>query len=290
MNAAKPRVGLVLGSGSARGWAHIGVIRALADAGIVPDLICGCSVGALVGAASADGSLDRLEDWVLGLRWQDVLGLMDISLSGGLLKGEKLAAFFERHFVDRGIESLPLPFACVATDLASGREVWLREGSVAAAVRASAALPGLFAPVMRDGRLLVDGGLVNPVPVSLCRAMGADIVIAVDLGSDMVGSALRNAAEDEEAAQNWRSRLLSRIGFGGGDGAPAMTSVLAASLHIMQTRIARSRLAGEPADVLLAPRLAHLALMDYHRAGEAIVEGRAAVERMAPALEHALAS
>lgn len=288
MTPARPRIGLALGSGSARGWAHIGVIRALADAGIVPDLICGCSVGALVGAARADGSLDKLEDWVLGLCWQDVLGLMDISLSGGLLKGDKLMAFFARHFVDRGIEALPVPFACVATDLANGREIWLREGSVAAAVRASAALPGLFAPAMRDGRLLVDGGLVNPVPVSLCRAMGADVVIAVDLGSDRVGSALRSTAAEEEAAQDWKSRLLSRIGFGADDGVPAMTSVLAASLHIMQTRIARSRLAGEPADVLLAPRLAHLALMDYHRAGEAIAEGRAAVERMAPALEHAL--
>ena len=288
--AAKPRIGLVLGSGSARGWAHIGVIRALADAGIVPDMICGCSVGALVGAARADGSLDRLEDWALGLCWQDVLGLMDLSLNGGLLKGDTLMAFFERHFVDRDIHALTIPFACVATDLTSGREIWLREGSVAAAVRASAALPGLFAPVMREGRLLVDGGLVNPVPVSLCRAMGADIVIAVDLGSDIVGSALRNAAENGTAAQNWRSRLLSRVGLGRDDDAPSMSSVLAASLHIMQTRIARSRLAGEPADVLLAPRLAHLALMDYHRAGEAIAEGRAAVERMAPAIQHALAS
>lgn len=287
MSAAKPRIGLVLGSGSARGWAHIGVVRALADAGIVPDMICGCSIGALVGAAYAQGSLDRLEDWVSNLRWQDVLGLVDVSLSGGLLKGEKLMAFFERHFIDPGIEALPVPFACVATDLASGREVWLREGSVAAAVRASAALPGLFAPATRDGRLLVDGGLVNPVPVSLCRAMGADIVIAVDLGSDIVGSSLRRSAEKDATARDWKSRLLSGIGFARGD-APALPSVLSASLHIMQTRIARSRLAGEPADVLLAPRLAHLAPLDYHRAGEAIAEGRAAVERMASALEYAL--
>lgn len=289
MSAAKPRIGLVLGSGSARGWAHIGVVRALADAGIVPDMICGCSVGALVGAAYAQGSLDRLENWVSNLRWQDVLGLMDVSLSGGLLKGEKLMAFFERHFADPGIGALPIPFACVATDLASGREVWLREGSVAAAVRASAALPGLFAPVMRDGRLLVDGGLVNPVPVSLCRAMGADIVIAVDLGSDIVGSSLRKNEENgAPPARNWKSRLLSGIGLARDD-TPPLSSVLSASLHIMQTRIARSRLAGEPADVLLAPRLAHLAPMDYHRSGEAIAEGRAAVERMASALEYALA-
>lgn len=285
---AKPRIGLVLGSGSARGWAHIGVIRALAAAGIVPDMICGCSIGALVGAAHAGGELDKLEGWVRGLAWQDVLGLMDISLNGGLLKGEKLMAFFERHFADQGIAALPLPFACVATDLATGREIWLREGSVAAAVRASAALPGLFAPVLRDGRLLVDGGLVNPVPVSLARAMGADIVIAVDLGSDIVGSTLRNAAENGAAALNWKNRLLSRFGLARDGDIPNLSSVLAASLHIMQARIARSRLAGEPADVLLSPRLAHLAPMDYHRAEEAIAEGRAAVERMRPALEYAL--
>ena len=287
--ARKQRVGLVLGSGSARGWAHIGVIRALAAAGIVPDMICGCSVGALIGAAYADGELDNLETWVRGLAWKDVLGLMDVSLNGGLLKGDKLMAFFERHFVDCDFAALSMPFACVATELATGREVWLREGSVAAAVRASIALPGLFTPAMREGRLLVDGGLVNPVPVSLCRAMGADVVVAVDLGSDIVGSPLRQAAEAGNGGNSWGSRLLTSLGFGRDKDVPPMSSMISAGIHIMQTRIARSRLAGEPADVLLAPRLAHLALMDYHRADEAIAEGRAVVERMMPAIEHALA-
>lgn len=285
----KPRIGLVLGSGSARGWAHIGVIRALADAGIVPDMVAGCSIGALVGAAYANGDLDKLEGWVSGLSWQDVLGLMDITLSGGLLKGDKLMAFFAQHFADHGFADLPLPFACVATELTTGREVWLREGSVAAAVRASAALPGLFAPVLQDDRLLVDGGLVNPVPVSLCRAMGAEVVIAVDLGSDIVGSALRKPSATGAAENGWKHRLLSSLGLAPDNDIPPVSSVLSASLHIMQTRIARSRLAGEPADVLLSPRLAHLALMDYHRGAEAIAEGRAVVERMLPALEYALA-
>jgi len=286
---AKPRVGLALGSGSARGWAHIGVIRALADVGIVPDIICGCSIGALVGAAYANGDIDKLERWVTQLTWQDVLGLLDVGLGGGLIKGDKLIGFFERHFVDKDITALPLPFACVATDLETGREVWLREGSVAAAVRASIALPGLFFPVPRDGRLLVDGALVNPIPVSLCRAMGADVVIAVDLGSDNVGRSLRKAAPNN-GTKNWGQRLLSRLGLARDDGVPPMSSVLAASLYIMQTRIARGRLAGDPADVLLSPRLAQLALMDYHRAEDAIAEGRAAVERMMPLIEHALAA
>lgn len=287
-----PKLGLALGSGSARGWAHIGILRALAEAGIRPDVICGCSVGAFVGAAAASGELDKLEDWAGRLAWRDVMGLVDVSLSGGILKGEKLIAFFERHFVDRDFAELELPFGCVATDLATGREVWLREGSVAAAVRASIALPGLFTPVRRDGRLLVDGGLVNPVPVSLCRALGAEVVIAVDLGSDMVGHVLRRELAAERGKSGWTRKLLASLGLASseGDDLPAVAGVLATSIHIMQTRIARSRLAGEPADVLLAPRLAHLGLMDYHRAEEAIAEGRAAVKRLLPAIEHAIAA
>ncbi|MBI5786243.1 MAG: patatin-like phospholipase RssA [Rhodocyclales bacterium] len=286
----KPKIGLALGSGSARGWAHIGVIRALEDAGIRPDIVCGCSIGALVGAAYVGGDLDRLEKWISGLAWKDVLGLMDVRFSGGLIKGDKLISFLEQHFVDRNIAQLPLPFGCVATDLANGREVWLREGSVVAAVRASIAVPGLLAPVKRDGRLLVDGGLVNPVPVSLCRALGADIVIAVDLGSDIVGNSLKRGVPAEDRhGPSWSARLLTSLGLKSNGDLPSMTSVLSTSVNIMQTRIARSRLAGEPADVLVAPRLAHLGLMDYHRAAEAMPEGVAAVKRMLPAIEYALA-
>ncbi len=285
----KPKVGLALGSGAARGWAHIGVIRALQEAGVEVDVISGCSIGALVGAAFADGDLDALERWVTGLVRKDVLGLMDLGLNGGLIKGGKLLAFFESHFVDKDIRALPVPFGCVATDLANGREVWLREGSVIAAVRASVSVPGLLAPVSRDGRLLVDGGLVNPVPVSLCRALGADIVIAVDLGSDIVGSSLkRGVAEDERRGPGWRAKLLGSLGLKRDNDMPSLVSVLSTSIQIMQTRIARSRLAGEPADVLIAPRLAHLGLMDYHRAAESIPEGIAAVKRMLPAIQYAL--
>ena len=289
----KPKIGLALGSGSARGWAHIGVLRALQDAGITPDILSGCSIGALVGAAYADGDLDQLEHWATGLAWQDVVGLLDVGLAGGLIKGDKLMAFFERHFVDKDFSALPLPFACVATDLANGQEIWLREGSVAAAVHASMAMPGLLAPVKRDGRLLVDGGLVNPVPVSLCRALGADIVIAVDLGSDIVGRSLKQAARAAGSGgpgwtRGWTSMLLTSLGLKNNHDQPSLATVLSTSINIMQTRIARSRLAGDPADALVAPRLAHLGLMDYHRAAEAIAEGSAAVKRMLPAIEFAL--
>lgn len=288
----KPKVGLALGSGAARGWAHIGVILELTEVGVVPDIVCGCSIGAFVGAVYADGDIEKLETWVSTLAWKDVVSLLDVSLTSGLIKGEKLIQFFERHFVDRDFKDLGLPFAVVATDLATGRERWLREGSVAYAVRASIALPGLFTPVAHDDGFLVDGGLVNPVPVSVCRALGADMVIAVDLGSDVVGSALKLPAADEESETGWTRRMLSRFGMGqnGAEAVrlPSLVSVLTTSIHIMQVRIARSRLAGEPADVLVTPRLAQLGLMDYHRGMEAIAEGRAAVRRMLPALEAAL--
>ncbi|MFN4148090.1 MAG: patatin-like phospholipase RssA [Rhodocyclaceae bacterium] len=283
----KRRIGLVLGSGAARGWAHIGVIRALAEAGIVPDLVCGCSIGALVGAAYADGDIDALERWVTGLRWQDVVSFLDPGFSGGLIKGEKLMAFFARHFVEKDFSALAVPFACVATELATGREIWLKEGSVTAGVRASIALPGLFAPVNLDGRLLVDGGLVNPVPVSLCRALGAEVVIAVDLGSDIVGRRLKRSSVEATEETRWTDLLLKSLGLKR-DEVPSLAAVLATSINIMQARIARSRLAGEPADALISPRLAHLGLMDFHRANEAISEGAAAVKRMLPAIEFAL--
>ena len=184
----KSKIGLALGSGSARGWAHIGVIRALAEEGIEPDIITGCSIGALVGAAYAKGELGELEDWVRQLKWKEIVDLMDINfLGGGFLKGDKLIYFFQKGTKDIDIEDLDIQYGAVTTDFDSGREIWLQNGSLLDAVRASIALPGLFTPVERDGRWHVDGGLVNPVPVSLCRAMGAEIVIAVNLNGDVVG-------------------------------------------------------------------------------------------------------
>ncbi|MCK0511054.1 patatin-like phospholipase RssA [Aromatoleum buckelii] len=300
---SSPVIGLALGSGAARGWAHLGVLQALAREGIELQVICGCSIGAFVGAAMAAGDLTKLTEWAQSLKWQDVVSLLDVSLRGGLIRGQKLIQFFERNFVDRDFSELQRSFACVATELETGREIWLREGSVSAAVRASIALPGLFTPVIHNGRLLVDGGLVNPVPVSLCRAMGADVVIAVDLGSDMIGKSWRPVPAEAETGIGWTERLFGRLGFfgSGGNGEPgngqnplrevnlpSLLTVLTSSINIMQVRIARSRLAGEPADVQISPRLGHLGPMDFHRAAEAIAEGEAAVERMLPTLRYCL--
>jgi NTE family protein len=300
VSATSPRIGLALGSGSARGWSHIGVIRALERAGIIPDIVCGTSIGALVGAAYAAGEHDRLEPWVRGLKWQSVVGLLDWKMGGGLMAGGKLTNFFRSQYADPGIEQLPKAFGCVATDLASGREVWLRSGSVIDAVRASIALPGVFTPVVREGLLLVDGGLVNPVPVSLCRAMGADIVIAVDLNWELVMRrrplSRMQAAADKEVEQvklatalTYSGRLealLARLWpFGSAPksaGLPSMFGVMSASLNIMQVRITQSRLAGEPADAMIRPRLPDIGAMDFHRGSIAIDEGERATELALP--------
>src|SRR5690606_14293613 len=214
MQLNQAKIGLALGSGSARGWSHIGILRVLEEAGIVPDIVCGTSVGALVGAAYVDGQLEPFEKWVRSLTWQSVMGLLDFTITGGLIHGEKLFAYLRSHFSEKDITSLPKLFGTVATELVTGREVWLRDGSVIDAVRASAALPGLFKPVQMDGRLLVDGALVNPVPVSLCRAMGADIVIAVDLNSDLIGRHFdleQTASDPEEPEPTALSSMLDKL-------------------------------------------------------------------------------
>jgi NTE family protein len=234
-----------------------------------------------------------LEEWVQQLAFKDVVGFMDVTLSGGMFKGGRLMDFFRRHWADRPIEELPMPFAAVATALHNGGEIWLRRGSTLDAVRASIALPGMFAPVLSDGMVLVDGGLVNPVPVSLARAMGADVLIAVDLGSDILGRHLRASPPGEAMGgfvSDWMRKLQQDLGAPlpanqtDEPSMPNLFEVLASSLNIMQVRIARSRMAGEPPDVLVAPRLAHLRLLDFHRAKEAIEEGRRAVERVAHTL------
>ncbi len=291
------KLGIALGGGSARGWAHIGVLRALTEEGIKPDLIAGCSIGALVGAAFAAGRLDELEAWARGLDWKRMLRLLDFGSRGGLIKGGRMIRFIREQLVESAFSDLPVKLAIVATDLASGQEIWLRDGSVSDAIGASIAIPGLFQPVLHEGHFLIDGGVVNPVPVSLCRAMGAGVIIAVDLSSDLIGRFSRN----DQGPPNSRAirpglldRLLPRrrqtLEAPGASKvpSPSLLESLLGAIDIMQVKIARSRLAGEPPDVLLTPRLGHLGVLDFHRAEFAIAEGRDAVVRMLPAIRSAI--
>jgi NTE family protein len=257
-------------------------VRALERAGVHPDIVCGTSVGALVGAAYASGEFDRFCTGTAGMRRGDVLAFTDVCFGGGLLKGQRFMSFVGRGFEDRPIEELKIPFAAVATSLENGAEVWLRKGSTLNAVRASLAMPGLFTPVQTDEGLLGDGALVNPVPVSLARAMGADIVIAVDLSSGILGRSfvVKNAEVGDADDASWLRKSLGRLWPATPDHPrpPAMLDVIASSLDIMQVRITRSRMAGEPPDVTIAPRLAHIGLLDFDRADEAIREGERATE------------
>ena len=286
----KPRIGLALGSGASRGWSHIGVIKALLAAGIEPDVVCGTSVGAMIGGSHVAGNMQRLEDWVLSSTRADVLRFFDVKLTQSGFVDTKRFSWFLHSYVaneQQRIEELPKKYAAVSTNLDTGREVWFTEGGVADAVRASMAMPGLFPAVRTDQRWLVDGGLVNPVPVSVCHALGADVVIAVNLNSGIVrkrddGIKETPREESNSVLGNFKqqAREYSNSIFPNRDKkneAPGLFHAIASSINIFQDRITRSRLAGDPADVLLSPQVAHIGMLEFHRAAEAIAEGERCV-------------
>ncbi len=294
------KIGLALGSGSSRGWSHIGIINELAKLGIQPDIVCGTSVGAMVGAAYAAGKLDELQAWACSVTKLDVARFLDISASfTGFVHTERFHKFLKAYIAgdDDLIENLPKVYAAVATDLETGREVWLQQGPVMQAVWSSMALPGLFPAIRHNNRWLVDGGLVNPVPVSVCRALGADVVIAVNLNADIVGRRLEKAVEKNEYTMGARlSELvkeytkLSLFEQPSTEQPPGLLDAIAASVKITQDRITRSRLAGEPPDIVFSPKLAGIGLLELYRAEEAIAEGHRCVQRMAHEIEHLLGS
>jgi NTE family protein len=292
----RPVIGLALGGGAARGFAHIGILRTLVAHGIVPDVIVGTSIGAVVGGAFAAGHLDTLEQWARGLQPRSVLSYLDLKLNGsGLIGGDKLAAELEASIGQTLIEELPLKYAAVATEVRTGHETWLTHGRVVDAMRASYALPGIFAPILIGERWLVDGALVNPVPVSTARALGAEIVIAANLSSDIFAHSTTiysygasAVAHDEPAkpAAPKRGfgkffsaeRAVKREFFGGG-GRPGISSVMVDAFNIMQDRITRARLAGDPPDLLITPRVGQIGWFDFHRADDLITYGTRAAER-----------
>lgn len=306
---ARPVVGVALGSGSARGWSHIGVLEGLEKIGVKPQVVAGTSIGALVGAVYVTGNLEPFSEWVQTLTMRDVVGLMDFTLSGGVVKGNKLFGYIRDHYENAAIEDLQTPYASVATDMATGREHWIRTGPILQAARASCALPGVFTPVEHEGRWMLDGGLVNPVPVSTCHALGAGVVIAVNLNGDLVGRHMsvdcraadkrasvevaarepgdEGAVGHDEDEGGWWQRVRQRFTSSNGpNAAPGLFDVMASSVNIMQDRITRSRMAGEPPEVTLTPHLKDFALMDFHRAADAIAEGRRLVEQAADEIRY----
>lgn len=308
----RPVIGLALGGGAARGFAHIGIIKTLLAHGIVPNVVVGTSIGAVVGGAYAAGHIDTLEKWARSLQPRSVLGYLDIRLNGsGLIGGAKLAAEIEAALGQSNIEDLTVKFASVATEVRTGHEIWLTQGRVVDAMRASYALPGIFAPVLIGDRWLVDGALVNPVPVSAARALGAEIVIAANLSSDVfahsttiynhgpsaapeVAVAVTAEAELEPEPPKRRfgrffsaERTVKREFFGSAS-RPGISSVMVDAFNIMQDRITRARLAGDPPDMLISPRVGQIGWFDFHRADDLIAHGIRAAERAIGAIEEAI--
>jgi NTE family protein len=289
---AGPRIGLALGGGAARGWAHIGILRALDKAGIRPDVIAGTSMGALAGGAWASHRLDQLEEFARSMTKRRMFGYLDWRFGGnGLISGGRLAKLLELNFGEATIEKLPVKYAAIATELSSGHEIWLTRGNLIQAMRASYALPGIFTPIKIGGRWLVDGALVNPIPVSAARALGARVVIAVNLHSDVFGKGTviqdGNGVEEETPALPVEAkprRLFGNV-FGMSrvptptDGPRGISSVMMDAFNITQDRISRSRLAGDPPDVMISPKLNSVGLFEFYRAEESIQAGYDAVER-----------
>ena len=301
----RPRIGLALGGGAARGFAHIGILRTLLANGIVPDIVVGTSIGAVVGGSYASGHLDTLEEWARGLLPRNIFGYLDIRLNGsGLIGGDKLAAQLDASIGKVRIEDLPLKFAAVSTEVKTGHEIWLTHGRLTDAMRASYALPGIFAPMLIGNRWLVDGALVNPVPVSAARALGAEIVIACNVSTDVFGhgtiiSAYGAANEDVEPVTSAvpEKRGLSKFfsaertvkrEFFGSSSRPGISTVMVDAFNIMQDRITRARLAGDPPDVLISPRVGKIGWFDFHRAEDAIAHGARAAERTVESIQEAI--
>jgi NTE family protein len=300
--ARRPTIGLALGGGAARGFSHIGILRTLIANGIVPDIVVGTSIGAVVGGAYAGGHLDTLEAWARSLGPRSVLGYLDIRLNGsGLIGGDKLAAQLDATFGRIAIEELPLKYAAVATEVKTGHEIWLNHGRLVDAMRASYALPGIFASVLIGDRWLVDGALVNPVPVSAARAMGAEIVIACNVSTDVMGHGTivshgtpDDVATPEPTPEKKRFGFFSvektmKREFFGEPGRPGISTVMVDAFNIMQDRITRARLAGDPPDVLISPRVRRIGWFDFHRAEECIAHGERATERAIESIQEAIA-
>ena len=339
------KIGLALGAGAARGWTHIGIIQALEKLGVKIDVVAGCSIGAYVGAAYASGKLEALKEWACSLSDWQVLALMGVGLRrGGIASGQKVFDKLASEFCESTYEDMLKPFAAVATDLYTGREVVFNSGPIGDTIQASCAIPALFAPVAHGDRWLVDGAVVNPVPVNLCRQLGADFVIAVNLNADFRPLRLEKLRQDHEENQRktedffTKSQNVLRQWFSPDSkedkaleknedkdealsdtgelkteegiasdviekveeeftevpakvnkrNPPGIMSVMSSSLEILQARVTRSRLAGDPPDILIEPQLTDVGIMEFHRAEELCAKGEETIARLAEQIRYQL--
>lgn len=330
------KIGIALGAGAARGWTHIGIIQALEKLGVKIDIVAGCSIGAYVGAAYSSGKLEGLKEWACSLSDWQVLALMGVGLRrGGLASGQKVFDKLASEFCADSYEAMNKPFASVATDLYTGREVVFDSGPVSNSIQASCAIPALFSPVAYEDRWLVDGAVVNPVPVNLCRQLGADFVIAVNLNADFRPLRLEKLRKDHEDNQQktedfftksqnvlkqWftpdsksedesqndshsqensdslGSEVIEKVeeeftevpAKVNKKNPPGIMSVMSSSLEILQARVTRSRLAGDPPDILIEPQLTDVGIMEFHRAEELCQKGEETITRLAEQIRYQL--
>lgn len=304
MENGQPGIGLALGGGMARGFAHIGVLRALNNHGIFPTTIAGTSIGAVVGGCYLANKLDEFEEWALSLNRLKIFSYLDFRVrSAGLVGGKKLKETLGQHFEDMTFEDLPNKFISIATDLATGHEIWMRKGNLMDAMTASFALPGVFPPVEYDGRFLVDGALVNPCPISPCQALGARMTIAIDLNADLIGKATKPGSSyqtvtgfdvfnkndvPEEEQKKFKGSTITRRLFRREENNPSLFGVMVSALGIIQDRLTRSRLAGEPPDIHIKPSIGHIGLLEFERANELIAAGEEATLKMMPEIKAAM--
>lgn len=291
-----PGIGLALGGGMARGFAHIGVLNVLRRHNIEPGIVAGTSIGAVVAGCYLANRLNEFTDWALSLNRLTILSYLDFRIrSAGMIGGNKLSNLLENHFGDMIIEDLPKPLITIAADLVTGHEVWIRKGPLVEAMRASFALPGVFPPVERNGRLLVDGALINPCPVAPCQAMGARLTIAVDLHADIMGKATKPGNKfptvagfdvfdendvPQRAQEKIKSSGMARRLFRREENSPSLFGVMVSSLSIMQDRLTRSRMAGDPPDIHIKPKIGHIGMLEFEKAEELIALGEDAALRV----------
>jgi len=296
----RPTIGLALGGGAARGFAHIGVIRTLIAHGFTPEIVAGTSIGAVIGGCYAAGKLDQVDEWGKTLTRRRILSYLDVSFAGsGLISGGRLAEKLTEALGDLTIESLPMRYAAIATEIGTGHEMWITRGSLVEAMRASYALPGVFPPVSINGRWLMDGALVNPLPISVARALGARVVIAVNVNADNFGRG--TAVPDIGASSNPIAEVAAKTIFGGDEktakrrflgtaARPGISTVMVEAFNVMQDRITRARLAGDPPDVLISPKLGGVGVFEFNRAQDAIALGAEATERAMEGIKEAVAT